>query len=449
MAADLKTFDPFRQPLPADEDAERFAIGAVMQHESLLRSAMAVITPSHFSVEKHRVIWECIKTLHDAESPVNFQLVLSELSKVSGRIDQAGGPGYVVEFTETVPAASMDIWAMPILETYARRRLMMKCNESMIRLANKNDPYIDICQELEEESRACAVIGQVSSGFVTFEDVVRECGGLDAFLSRGVSSAVSYPWPSLTQMTNGGMRPGQVIVIAGPSGQGKTALALNIAYHAAKSSEGYPAIFSLEMQKEEIKTRLLAIASRVDSYHFRRLDDAERERIRSGVNSLINDLVFTDDDDCGTVAAMRSKLKKKMAVQPISMVLIDYVQLIEGVRSVGENREQEIAKIMRGIKRMAMKLKLPFVVLSQVNQDSTGNREPELKDLRESRSIGHNADLVAFLNFTRPYDIAAGIPTGDLDLIVRKQRSGPEGRINLRFHAPTGRFYELDSTAKE
>lgn len=181
----------------------------------------------------------------------------------------------------------------------------------------------------------------------------------------------------------------------------------------------------------------------MDTYRFRRLDDSERQRVRDAREFFSNNKILVDDEDCASLQSIFAKVKKVISVEPVSLVMIDYVQLVEGRRSAGENREQEISKIMRGAKRMARKLKVPVLLLSQITDIQDG-KEPELQNLRESRSIGHTANMVAFLQFTRKYDMRAGVETGDLDLIIAKQRGGPEGRVKLLFHAPTGSFYEPD-----
>lgn len=417
---------------------------SALQHEGMLRQLVGVLSVEHFSSERHRVVWRAIRDLYESDDPVNFLALLTALSKTPGQIESAGGFGYVADYKDSsVPDVNASIWYKPILETYARRRLIVKCNETMIRLGNSQDSQSLISQELEDEARNCAMIGEPTSGFANLADCIREAGGMDKFLVRGSGESVPYPWESMNRMTRGGMRPGQVIVIAGPSGQGKTTLALNMAFCAAVSGYGSPVVFSLEMDKFEINVKLLSLASGVDSYRFDRLEPEERKPIAEGRRILTEHEILVDDADSVTVSAIRSTTKKLMATQKVSMVLIDYIQLVEGKSSLKEIREQEIARIMRGIKRMAAQLKVPVVALSQILEDSgAGTREPELKDLRESRSIGHTANLVAFLHFTRRYDMAAGIPTGELDLLIRKQRGGPEGRFKLNFHAPTGRFYE-------
>ncbi len=275
--------------------------------------------------------------------------------------------------------------------------------------------------------------------------MIRECGGISAFLSRGKGDSISYPWPGLNRMTKGGMKPKQLITIAGQSGKGKTALVLNIMLRAAQMGRGIPLMFSLEMDKEEIGERMLSLASGVDSFHFEKPTDEERDLIRRGRQRLADSSYLVDDEDAASMAQIYSRTKQEAMRNPICLVVIDTIQLVEGRRGVKESREQELSTISRQMKRMAMKLDIPVIDLSQINDLDFG-KEPELKNLRESRAIGHNSNLVMFLHYTRSYNIAAGVPTGDLDLIVAKQRGGPEGRVRLEFHAPTGSFYERDLT---
>src|SRR6185437_7564311 len=273
----------------------------------------------------------------------------------------------------------------------------------------RKDPVAEIGHSIEEECRNSVALTEASSGFKDFEDMIRECGGFSAFLSRGKGDAISYPWPSLTLMTNGGMRPSQLITIAGQSGKGKTALLLNIMLRAAQMDRGIPLLFSLEMDKLEIGDRMLALASGVDTFHFKNPTPEEIAMMRTGRQRLKDYSYLVDDEDAASMAQIYSRTKQIAMKHPVSMVAIDTIQLVEGRRGVKENREQELATISRQMKRMAMKLDMPVVALSQINDLEFG-KEPELKNLRESRAIGHNSNVVMFLHYTRPYNVAAGVP---------------------------------------
>jgi replicative DNA helicase len=252
----------------------------------------------------------------------------------------------------------------------------------------------------------------------------------------------------MNRLTAGGMRAGNLIVIAGPPGGGKTAMALNIAHHAAGRGHGV-AIFSLEMDREEITDRMIAIETHIDGRVLRRrLDTEQRDRIRSGVSKLIEVSFFIHDDTSPSIKSVKADLKRLMAKQQIGLLIVDYIQLVEAaVRKYG-NRAEEVGTITRSLKRIAKEFNIPVIALSQLNRGTEKEkREPQLYDLRESGSIEQDASLVAMIHFTRPYDTAAGVETGDVNLLIRKQRAGPQGAVGLIFHAPSGRFYEPETNA--
>lgn len=439
----MRNFDPLAQNLPCDEMAERFFIATAIDHEKRLQEAVVAVRPEYMAFDSHQIIWGAVCSMYDAGESISGQSVLAHFGTGSGSKDLAhiGGFGYLSEFIAPQVDVSVSEYAAKILDTYGRRMLMFKCNEVMARLVDRTQDLSTIAHDLEEQSRASDAISKQSSGFKNFEDMIRECGGIEAFLSREKGDALSYPWPTLSDMTKGGMKPGQLVVIAGQSGKGKTALVLNIVFRAAYSGQGTPLLFSLEMPKEEIGSRMLALSSSVDSYRFGNLSPEERVRIRDGRSILADHQYLVDDEDAASMAQIKSRVKDMQSRGPVSLVVIDTIQLVDSRKGVRENREQEVARIARDMKRMAMQLKVPVIAVSQVNDIDDG-KEPSIKNIRDSRAIWHNANVVMFLHFTQPYDMLAGIPIGELDLILAKHRGGAEGRIKLDFHAPTGRFYE-------
>lgn len=441
-----QAFDPLGHELPSDVESEKALIGSSISHEARLREAVVRVRPEHMSTDANRIVWSWVCDSFDAGEPVSGGHLTSYFSTGPGKVNLSalGGLTYLSGFYHGIDMA-VDRWASYILETYARRQMISKCHESMLRLYSRQEPIAEISHSIEEECRNSIALTEPSSGFKNFEDMIRECGGINAFLSRGKGDSLSYPWPSLNRMTKGGMKPKQLITIAGQSGKGKTALVLNIMLRASQMGRGIPLLFSLEMDMDEIGERMLALASGVDTYRFDSPTNEERELIRKGRQRLTDHTYLVDDEDAANMTQIYSRTKQECMKNVISMVVIDTIQLVEGGRKgVRENREQELATISRQMKRMAMKLDLPVIALSQINDLDFG-KEPELKNLRESRAIGHNSNIVMFLHFTRAYNMAAGVPTGDLDLILAKHRGGPEGRVKLEFHAPTGSFYERET----
>jgi replicative DNA helicase len=223
-------------------------------------------------------------------------------------------------------------------------------------------------------------------------------------------------------------------------------IALNLAAHFAAGGHA-GAIFSLEMDAEQINDRIICTNSKLDSQILRRADSGlldvdHRATISHAIAMAAGLPLYISDRDRFTVPAMLAELRRLKARQKLEFVVVDYIQLAQGVGRF-DKRADEVASITRGLKRMAGELRVPVIALSQFNRESTkNNREPELHDLRESGSIEQDATLVLMIHFVRNHDVNAGVDEGEAKLLVRKQRNGPIGWIPLTFHAPSGRFYE-------
>lgn len=439
-----EVFNPLTQGLPSAEESERFLLGACLQYGKFAECEPRV-SEEFFSSETHRVIWRAMTAVSGQKSAVDHSTVAIWFSKRLDELERAGGLGYIVDLADGSTGASIDSYVREIRDCHYRRLMMFKFNEAMMRLGDRTQDTVEIGVDVGEEIQKC--VGSVAerSGFSTVKEVIMDAGGLDKYLNRRRQMGLRYPWEEMNRLTLGGMRPGNLIVLAGPSGGGKTALALNCAVTAAAQGAGV-AMFSLEMDREEISDRLISIAGKIDGRVLRR--DFEnpdaRFKIRQSVSLLAdNPIIFVHDETSPSIKSVRSELKRLMAKESIGLVIVDYIQLVEGSIRKGSTRAEDVGHITRGLKRMASELKVPVIALSQLNRDSAkDNRPPELHDLRESGSIEQDASLVAMIHFTRRYDTGAGVDTGDLDLLIRKQRNGPVGSISLEFHAPSGLFDE-------
>jgi replicative DNA helicase len=439
-------FDPLRDGIPVALEAERFLLGSCLSFRRMGEVASR-IAADDFGQENHRVLWEIMRELHEAGDEVNYSTVAIRLEGRREDIERIGGLGYMVELDSLVPnLPNIEPYVREIREKSTRRRLIFKCNEAMLRLAINSEDAISVAVELEEESRNCAMSIASRSGFSTVKEIISDAGGLDGYLKRRNEEGVRYPWENMNRLTGGGMRAGDLIVVAGSTGTGKTALALNMAHHAARHGHGV-AIFSLEMDRQEITDRMISIESHIDGRVLRRQPDAaQRDQIRAGVANLLEFSFFIHDQTSPSIKSVRGELKRLMAKERIGLVIIDYIQLVEAAVRRSGNRAEEVGSITRSLKQMAKEFKLPVIALSQLNRDSAKDkREPQLYDLRESGSIEQDANLVAMIHFTRPYDTAAGVDTGDLSLFIRKQRAGPKGAVGLTFNAPSGRFFEPET----
>ncbi len=262
-------------------------------------------------------------------------------------------------------------------------------------------------------------------------------GGLNAFLDPGKRiRGLSTGFKRFDELT-GGLHPGELIILAARPSMGKTALALNIAQHAAVKLNKTVAVFSLEMSKEALLTRLLCAGGRVDAHRFRLgyLDSEERRRLQAAASELVEAPLYIDDTSGSHLMDMHAKLRRLKAERPLGLVVLDYLQLMSG-RGRFENRVQEISALSRGLKLLAKELDVPMLVLSQLSrapETRPGDHRPMLSDLRESGSIEQDADVVAFIFREEVYKPDREDLKGQAELLLSKQRNGPTGKIELVF----------------
>lgn len=445
-------YDPFTCALPGDVNSERMVLGSVVIDGSRMASLRDLLVPEDFSFTSHSQIWRGLMEMHDAGKSIDRVTVTLHL-KDTGYLESIGGMSYLVDLDRDMPFfPHLESWVDAIKKKSVKRQAIIKCNELMLRLSGTDDDASELF--MEASARMAEFNGELAgdTGFSTPEDIVRECGGIDKYLDYRRADGIPTPWSSLNRLT-GGMRKEELIVLAAHTARGKTAFALNIATSAA--ARQFPvAIFSLEMSKELINDRLIAIEGNLDGRALRRPERSQEHETRrvaqvgAAIRSVIGLPIHICDHNTSTVPAMEGKLRRLMAKVPIELVIVDYIQLASGIGRPG-NRAEEVGSISRSLKRMASNLKIPVIALSQFNRDSArDNREPEKYDLKESGSIEQDANLILAIHFTRMYDVSAGMPHGEVKLKVLKQRNGPEGWLPFLFHAPSGVFSEVSESER-
>jgi replicative DNA helicase len=299
-----------------------------------------------------------------------------------------------------------------------------------------------------EESLLKLGDSRMKSGLASPAQVIEEYqGGLNAFLdpSRRIKG-LSTGFTKLDEMT-GGLHAGELIILAARPSMGKTALALNIAQHVATRLDETVAVFSLEMSKESLLTRMLCCTARVDSQRFRAgyLNQDERHKLQAAASQLVEAPLFIDDTAGASLMEMHAGLRRLQQQRKLGLVVVDYLQLMSG-RGRFENRNQEISTISRGMKLLAKELNVPMLVLSQLSrapETRQGDHRPQLSDLRESGSIEQDADLVAFIFREEVYKRDREDLRGLAELLVAKQRNGPIGKFNLAFLHNSTRFANM------
>lgn len=423
--------------LPSNVDAERFVLGSILLNDNLYIQAAGELQPDDFSLEKHRRIFSRMGELHERSERIDRVTVANELLRYN-ELESCDGLSYLVSLDDGLPQIlNIDAYIRIVKDKAVLRRIIFASQHMMNRCLIGEEEPDDILSGAEETLLKLGE-SRVKAGLISPRQVIDEYqGGLNAFLdpSKRVKG-ISTGFTKFDEKTSG-LHPGDLFILAARPSMGKTALALNIAHHVTSKVKRTVAVFSLEMSKESLLTRMLCATARVDSQKFRAgyLSAEERKRLQGAASSLVEAPLFIDDTAGIHLMDIHAKLRRLKAEHGLGLVVVDYLQLMSG-RGRFENRNQEISTISRGMKLLAKDLNVPMLVLSQLSrapETRQGDHRPQLSDLRESGSIEQDADLVAFIfreEVYRPNDESLH---GQAELILGKQRNGPIGKIDLVF----------------
>jgi replicative DNA helicase len=436
----------FEKGLPANLDAERFVLGSILLNQDTYFEVAGALDPEDFSLEKHRRIYARMRDLYARGEKIDRLTLANELMK-QGQLESVDGFSYLVSLDEGLPViTNLDSYIRIVKDKATLRKLIFTAQKVIDRCMIGEEEPDEILAGAEEtllklgESRTGEQLESPAAVIQKFP------GGINAFLDPSQRvSGLSTGFTKFDEMT-GGLHGGELIILAARPSMGKTALALNIAQHVATHPQMRKpvAIFSLEMSSASLLTRLLCAAARVDQHKYRAgyLNQDERRKLQFALADLTEAPLFLDDTAGVNLMDVHAKLRRLKAQHGLSLVVIDYLQLMSS-RGRSENRNQEVSAISRGLKLMAKELDVPFVVLSQLSRASetrVGDHRPQLSDLRDSGSIEQDADLVAFIFREEVYKRDREDLKGLADLIIAKQRNGPIGTVPLRFIGPYTRF---------
>ena len=442
----------FERGLPANVDAERFVLGSILLNQDTYFQVAGAVEPEDFSLEKHRRIFARMKDLYDRGEKIDRVTLANELMK-QGQIESVDGFSYLVSLDEGLPALSnLDSYVRIVKDKATLRKLIFSAQKVIDRCLIGEEEPDEILAGAEE---SLLKLGEARSGerLESPATVIGKFpGGVNAFLDPSQRvSGLSTGFAKFDEMT-GGLHGGELLILAARPSMGKTALALNVAQHVATHPQMRKpvAVFSLEMSSASLLTRLLCSAARVDQHKFRAgyLNADERRKLQVALADLTDSPLFLDDTAGVNLMDIHSKLRRMQAEHGLSLVVIDYLQLMSS-RGRSENRNQEVSAISRGLKLMAKDLDVPFLVLSQLSRAAEtriGDHKPQLSDLRDSGSIEQDADLVAFIFREEVYKRDREDLRGLADLIVAKQRNGPIGNVPLRF---LGQFTRFENRAED
>jgi replicative DNA helicase len=430
--------------LPTNVDAERFVLGSILLDDNFYIQAAGTLEVGDFSLQKHRLIFKRMADLYGRGERVDRVMVATELMKFN-ELEACDGLSYLISLDEGLPH-------IPNIDSYVR---VVKDNAVLRKIIFASQDMIDRCMLAEdqpdvilagaEETLLKLGEAQVKAGLLNAGQILQSYeGGIEAFLdpSKRVKG-ISTGFTKLDEMT-GGMHAGDLFILAARPSMGKTALALNIAQHVALKHQHTVAIFSLEMSKESLLTRMVCATARVDSQSFRAgyLPAEDRRKLNQALHQLVEAPLFIDDSAGLHLMEMHAKLRRLKAEHKLGLVIVDYLQLMGGGQRF-ENRNQEVSALSRGMKLLAKELGVPIILLSQLNravETRQGDHRPQLSDLRDSGSIEQDADVVAFIFREEVYNKDREDLRGLAELIVAKQRNGPVGTVHLVFQHKHTKF---------
>jgi replicative DNA helicase len=427
--------------LPSNLDAERFILGSIQLNGDLFGDAASVLSADAFSLEKHRRIFKRMIDLNSRGEKIDRVTLANEIMK-NGELESVGGFSYLMDLDEGLPQVpNIEGYVRIVREKHALRQTIFAAQHIMNRCLNGEESAEEILAGANHELLKIGDGNVNGDGPRTPLQILQAYpGGISEFLDPSKhAKGLSTGFVKFDDYT-GGLHEGDLLILAGRPSMGKTSLGLNIAQHVVLKLKEPVAIFSLEMSKESLLVRMLCAAARVDSWKFRMgyLNQHEREKLNHALHELTEAPLYIDDSAGISMAQMSAKLRRLKAEHGVKLAIVDYLQLMSGR---GENRNQEVSGLSRGMKLLAKDLKIPLLVLSQLSravENRTGDHRPQLSDLRESGAIEQDADLVGFIYREEVYKRDREDLHGLAELIIAKQRNGPIGIANLVFlHAMT------------
>jgi len=437
--------------LPHNQEAEKALLGSILLDDGALNVVLETLVRDDLYSESHRLIFEKMLALFEKSHAIDLVTLSEELSK-EGLLERVGGASYLASLTDGIPigtTASVAGYSRIVKEKSILRQIINASSNVVARALQGVEDPVALLDEAQSRILEIAT-EKVQSGFSRVQDIVRTSfGTLDVLFDHGQSvTGIETGFTALDNMTSG-LQPGELVIIAARPSLGKTALALNIAAHAAITGKRVVGIFSLEMSKESLLIRMLCSEGEIDSHRLRTgfADQADWDKMTQALGRLSQAPLFIDDTPALSIMQIRAKARRLHAERKkLDLIIVDYLQLVTG-HGRFENRTQEVSYISRGLKAIAKELSVPVIALSQLSrapEPGTG-REPLLSDLRESGSIEQDADVVIFIHRASRSGDGTGLDEPGIvtELNIGKQRNGPTGPFKLVFLKPYTRFANL------
>ena len=470
----FKIVENSQKQLPSNIEAEQAVIASILVSNDIYDEISPILNPQKFFDPIHVKLYETIEKLISKGLLANPITLKNHFENNEG-LKELGGQEYLIKITKFSTSVKQTIDYANIVQEMHVRRELIKISQSVLDEASTNADVstsgVEIIQNAEKSLFDLAERGHFNQSFIKFESALKQTIEMAKSAYQNDEGIVGVP-TGLTDLDArlGGMHKQDLIIIAGRPSMGKTALATNIAFHAAKNIEkketkSTVAFFSLEMSSEQLSTRILSEQSKIRSNDIRRgkVSEKEFEQFIETSKNIFELPLYIDETPAVTIATISNRSRRIKRLFGLELIVIDYIQLMKSSRKMEFNRVQEISEITQGLKALAKELNVPVLALSQLSRqvEHRDDKKPQLADLRESGSIEQDADVVMFI-FREAYYLERKEPTlGSIehaewqqkmneisslaDIMISKQRHGPTGNVKVEFEAMYTRFKNLEN----
>ncbi|MCL4492932.1 MAG: replicative DNA helicase [Nitrospirae bacterium] len=431
---------------PQNIEAEQAVLGSIIFDNEAVTKAIEALTPDDFYKESHRRLYRAMLDLFDKSEPIDI-ITLTDYLKKNNELEAVGGISYLSSLANSIPTSANIKYHSKIVREKALLRSLIQTATHITARVYEETPDADEMVDYAEKLIFDIADKRTENSFASMDSVIKDSIKMIEHLydKKESITGASSGFKDLDELTSG-FQPGDLIIIGGRPGMGKTAFALNIAQHLGVEQKEPVAIFSLEMSKEQLALRMLCSEGMVDSSRVRKgfLSKQDWPKLTSAAGRLAEAPIFIDDSSALTVLEIRAKARRlKRERRGLSLVVIDYLQLMRS-RGSFERREQEISDISRSLKALAKELKVPVIALSQLNRavEHRGDRKPTLADLRESGAIEQDADVIIFIYKDGDQNRNDSSSRNIVKIDIAKQRNGPTGVVTLTFLAQSTKFVD-------
>ncbi len=434
---------------PQNIDAEKAVLGSILLNREAIIAVAAWLPADYFYLARHARIYDAMLAVYNKRIPPDTRTVAEELRR-NNRLEEIGGVVFLADLVDNVPTAYHVEYYARIVERTAMLRRLINAGGQIAALGYQEQNELEDTLDKAEQTLFEISQRRTSQDFVAIAQVIDQYYEQINYLQEHRGEVVGVPtgFRDLDQMT-GGLQRSDLIILAARPGVGKTSMTMSLAYNIA-FNRGTVGIFSLEMSREQLVQRLLAMDTGIDTQRLRlgQLPEEDMHRVISSMGRLAAIPIYIEDTAGQSIMDVRSKARRLHSQVGVDLIIIDYLQLMSGRRS--ENRVQEVSEISRGLKGLARELNVPVIALSQLSRAVEGRAThvPMLSDLRESGSIEQDADIVMFIYREELYDPETE-KKGIAEIHIAKHRNGPVGIVPMRFDPSTTRFQDLSYRTPE